>query len=539
MKKIYLLCIFVLQFTFVQYSWADDAHKVIILHTNDVHTFMDTGVTYAGVAAYKRQMQEKYGLGDVLMVDAGDAIQGGPFGVLTLGAALVQVMNAVGYDYMTMGNHEFDYGVPRLMELLQRLKAKVISCNISYIKDGSLLFAPYAIREFHGVKVAFLGITTPESLSKSTPAFFQDAEGNYLYNFAEGVDGDKGRALYGAVQKAVDAAKAEGAEVIIAVAHLGLDMESSPWTTPEVIKNTTGIAAVIDGHSHTVVRDMKVKNKAGQDVIVIQTGTRLQYLGKLTLDTKTKMLTAELIGDIAEQDAKVLKVMQDLDKDLAVILSKIVARSEVPLTIYDTKGKSVVRFQETNVGNLVTDAFRAIVGTDVAVMNGGSMRADIDTGDISYEEIIDVLPFGGDVVALEVTGQQILDALEMGAHMYPAPSGGFLHVSGMSYAIDTRVPSSVKIDSKGNFVAVEGAYRVKNVKIGGKDLDVAKKYSIAGTDYILQQSGDGMTMFQGAKVLKDKFMVDNEVLMAFLTKNLGGVVGDAYKKPQGRIVKIQ
>ncbi len=515
-------------------AFANEQNTVIILHTNDVHTFMDKGVGYAGVAAYKKQMQEKYGVDDVVLVDAGDMIQGGPVGALTQGGALINVMNAVGYDYIAPGNHEFDYGMPRFFELMQKLKSQVLSSNTTYTKDGKLLFPAYAIREFHGLKVAFLGITTPESLIKSTPAHFQDADGNYLYSFAEGESGDNGKSLYAAVQKAVDAARSEGAQVVIAVAHLGLDEESSPWRAPDVIKNTTGIDALIDGHSHTVVRDTKIKNKAGQDVVVTQTGTRLQTLGKITLDTKSKHITAELIEKVENKDSKVQGVIDSINKELAKTLEQSVAKADVTLISQAPGGESLVRSKETNLGDFVADAFRIIAGTEIAMINGGSIRANIEKGEITFKAIIDVLPFGGDAVAKEVTGQQILDALEMGASSYPKASGAFLQVSGIAYSIDANVPSTVKIDAKGNFAGVEGAYRVKDVKIGGKALDLQKKYSMASTNYVLSESGDGMTMFREAKLLKDKFMVDNEILIEYLTKTLKGVVGDVYSNPQGQ-----
>ncbi len=521
-------------------TFANTQDTVIILHSNDVHTFMDSGVGYAGVAAYKKQMQEKYGVEDVVLVDAGDMLQGGPVGALTKGGALIDVMNAVGYDYLAPGNHEFDFGMPRFFELMQKLKAQVISCNFTRIQDGKLLFPAYAIRDFHGLKVAFLGITTPESLMKSTPAHFQDEGGNYLYTFAEGAGDDQGKSLYAAVQKAVDAARNEGAEMVIAITHLGLDEESSPWRTPDVIANTTGIDALIDGHSHTVVRDMKIKNKSGQDVIITQTGTRLQTLGKLTLDTKHKTISAQLIEKIDEKDSKVQGVIHSINTELAKTLEQGVGKSEVVLISQGVGGENLVRSMETNLGDFVADAFRAIVGTDIAMLNGGSIRSNVKIGQITFKDIINVLPFGGDAVSKEVTGQQILDALEMGAYAYPKASGAFLQVSGITYSIDAGQPSSIKLDSKGNFMGVEGAYRVKDVKIGGKPIDLQKKYSMASTNYVLKESGDGMTMFRDAKLLKDKFMVDNEVLIDYLTKNLQGTIGEAYKNPhgQGRITII-
>ncbi len=537
MKKLFSFCIICL-FCALPFSLSLAAEKsdIIILHTNDVHTSIDKGVSYAGVAAYKKRMQEKYGKNNVLLVDAGDAIQGGPVGSLTQGDAIITLMNAVDYDYMTLGNHEFDYGIPRLTELLAKLKAKVISCNITHIKDQSNAYTPYVITEIQGIKIAFVGITTPESLSKSTPIYFQDAEGNYILSFAEG---GKGMDLYAAVQKNVDAVRKQGADIVIALAHLGIDEESAPWNTPFVVANTTGIDAFIDGHSHSLLENTFYKNKAGKEVIVTQTGTRLQSLGQLTLDPKSKKLTATIIKKIPEKDATVQGLIADINGDLEKILEQPVGSTTVALTTKNAQGQDVIREEETNLANLITDAFRTALNTDIALLNGGAIRASIMQGPITFRQIINVLPFGGDAVSIEVTGQMLLDALEMGAQALPEPNGGFLHVSGMEYSIDLNIPSSIILDDKANFVRVSGPYRVKNVRIKGKPLDLKKKYTVAGTDFILRQAGDGMTMFKNAKLLKDKFMIDNEILISFISKTLNGVVSTQYEKAQGRIQEIK
>ncbi len=529
-KSIFCL-VFLLQITLISALADTKDTKVVILHTNDVHTSINAGVSYAGVAAYKKQMEQEYGAEDVLLVDAGDAIQGGPVGILTKGGAIIELLNAVGYDYMTLGNHEFDYGIPRLFELIDMLKTKVVSCNITYTKDNSPVFTPFAIEEIQGKKIAFVGITTPETFSKSTPAYFQDAQGNYLYSFAEG---NNGQDLYKSTQSTVNAARARGADIVIAIAHLGIDQESSPWTSVELVQNTTGIDVVIDGHSHsTFIR--KVANKDGKEILLTQTGTRLQNLGRLILDTQSKEITAELLATLPQKDAATKELIGKINTDLARILEENVATTQVELTTTDAQGQSIIRMGETNLGNLVADAYRAALGTDIALVNGGGIRNTIDQGDITNNEIISVLPFGNDGVSISVTGQTILDALEMGARAYPSASGGFLHVSGLTYTIDSQVPSSVKTDDKGNFMAVTGPYRVKDVLVNGAPLELNKMYSLASSTYTVQSFGDGMSMFRGATLLKDKYMVDNEILIQYIVKDLGGVVGEAYAKPQGRI----
>ncbi len=517
------------------HAWATqhtEAGSIIILHTNDVHTSIDKDISYAGVAAYKKQIQEKHGKDNVLLVDAGDAIQGGPVGALTRGSAIVELMNALGYDYMTLGNHEFDYGIPRLLELAKDLNTTIISCNVLHTKDNSTFFPPYAIKEIQGVKIAFVGITTPETLTKSVPTFFQDAAGKYIVSFAEG---GKGMDLYNIVQKNVDAARAQGAHVVIALAHLGMDKESIPWDTPSVVANTSGIDAFIDGHSHTLLENTFYKNKEGKKVVITQTGSRLKALGKISIDPKTHALKAEIIKEIPEKDAATQELIASINDTLAHILEENVGESAVALQTRNAEGETIIRHQETNLGDLVTDAFRVALDADVAILNSGGIRASINQGPITFRNVIDILPFGTDAVSVQITGQTLLNALEMGAHSYPKPNGGFLQVSGMEYTIDPKVPSSVVLDDKGNFLKVSGPYRVKNVLIKGKPLDLKKNYSVAGIDYILRHGGDGMSMFEEAKVLKDKYMVDNEVLIVFIRDILGGKIGEDYAKAQGRI----
>ncbi len=538
MKKLYscistfLFCLLCL-YSPLSLALAAQDNKVIILYTNDVHSAIDEGLSYAGVAAHKKQLQSQYGEENVVLVDAGDAIQGRPLGLLTKGGAIVDMLNTVGYDYMTLGNHEFDYGMPRLFELIQKLQTQVISCNITSTKDASPIFPPYALREFHGMKVAFVGITTPESITKSTPAYFQDEHGTYIYSFAEGHNGQD---LYDIVQKTVHAARAEGAEIVIALVHLGIDEEASPWTSPELIQHTQGIDVLIDGHSHSAVQSMYVKNALGNEVLLTQAGSHLRYLGQLTLDTvdrSTKSITSTLHTSLPSQDALTAQRIQNLQKDLDSILEKKVASTAFPLITTDTKGQNLIRLQETNLGNLVADAHRSALDTDVALINGGGIAHDIDTGDITYKEIIRVLPYANEAVCLQVSGQALWDALEMGARHLPKSNGGFMHVSGMTYTIDSTLPSSVMTDDKGNFISVAGAYRVKDVRIQGKALQPQAMYSMASSAYIALHSGDGMTMFRGATRLKDVSLIDNEILFQYIVQTLGGQVGAAYANAQG------
>ena len=514
---------------------AQDGNDIVILHTNDVHCGIEDGLTYAGVSAYARAMEEQYGAENVTLVDAGDAVQGGPIGTLTRGEYLVDIMNQVGYDIFTPGNHEYDYQMPRMLELMDQLDATVVSSNFLDLSTGESVFAPYTILSYGDVDVAYVGITTPESFTKSTPAYFQDEDGNYLYSFCED---ESGQALYDNVQASVDAARTEGADYVVAVAHLGVDVSSAPWRSTDVIANTHGIDVMIDGHSHTAIDGQEVLNEDGETVLLNQTGTKLAALGQVVIDPDTGEISAGLITEYQERDQDTQAFVDSINQEFSTVLSQVVASTDVALTTVDpSTGERIIRSQETNLGDLCADAYREVLDADVGLINGGGIRADIAAGEITYGDIISVHPYNNQATSVRVTGQQLLDALELGARYTPYENGGFLHASGLTYTIDTTIPSSVVTDVQDNFVRVDGAYRVKDVMVGGEPLDLERTYVVASHDYMLLSGGDGMTMFDGAEVVKDRVMPDSEVLIQYIRDYLGGVVGQEYADPygQGRI----
>ena len=513
-------------------------NDIVILHTNDVHCGIEDGLTYAGVSAYAKEMEAQYGADRVTLVDAGDAVQGGPIGTLTQGEYLVDIMNQVGYDIFTPGNHEFDYQIPRLLELTELLDAQTISSNFVDLTTGESVFQPYTVLDYGDVQVGYVGITTPESFTKSTPAYFQDENGNYIYGFCEG---NNGQDLYDNVQASVDAARADGADYVVAVAHLGIEETSAPWRSTDVIANTTGIDVMIDGHSHSTIDGQQVANEEGEMVLLNQTGTKLSAVGKIVIDPDTGDITAELVTDYAGRDADTQAFVDGINAEFADVLNQVVAHSDVSLTTVDpTSGERIIRNLETNLGDLCADAYRTVLEADVGLVNGGGIRADIPAGDVTYGQIINVHPYSNQATSVRATGQQLLDALEMGARNNPGESGGFLQVSGMTYTIDTTIPSGVVTDDKGNFVRVDGEYRVKDVTVNGEPLDVNKTYVVASHDYMLLDGGDGMVMFQGDEVVKDRVMPDNQVLIQYIRDSLGGSVGADYAEPygQGRITVL-
>ena len=535
-------------------AWAEEAgapalqKDLVILYTSDVHCGIDQNWGYAGLAA----VRDYYAANNhVLLVDDGDAIQGEPIGTITRGEAIIDIMNAVGYDVVIPGNHEFDYGVERFLSLTEKANFPYISCNFN--KDGELIFKPYEIKEIDGVKIAFVGVSTPTTLRTSTPTYFMDDKGEFIYNFLQD---ETGEALYSAVQKAVDDARAEGAAYVILLAHLGNETESSPWMYNEVIEHTTGIDAILDGHSHDSDQ-VVLQNKDGENVVRSACGTKLANIGMLTIKTTGEISSTlmswgapvgapELLGLQNAASEAVTKAKEVLDEKL----KEVVCKTSVDLIIHDPTAKKddgspvrIIRQAETNLGDLCADAYRNQAGNvDIAFINGGGIRVPIAAGDVTLNDVLKVHPFGNSLTVIEVTGQQVLDALEWSVHALPGEFGGFNQVSGITFEYDSEIESPCVQDEDGMFDHVDETKerRVRNVLVGGEALDPEKTYTLASVDYQLLNFGDGYTMYKGAKVLQESVKLDNQVLIDYVTEVLGGVIGAEYEQPygQGRIVSV-
>ena len=513
---------------------SEDTAGAVVLYTNDVHCAVDG---YSSLAAYRAQLQEEgY---DVITVDAGDAIQGEAVGSVTEGAAIVDIMNTVGYDFAVPGNHEFDYGLDRFLEIAQdEAQYEYLSCNFVDLLTDSTVFEAYQIVEMNGENVAFVGISTPETYTKSTPAYFQDENGNFVYSFSEDD-------FYETIQNAVDSAAEAGADRVIAVGHLGIEGTTEGWKSTDVIANTTGIDAFIDAHSHETIEGKTYENKNGETVPLTSTGTKFADFGVMTLNEDGTFST-ELIapGDVdtqsSEAAAAAYQTVQDkidgYNEDLAYLNEKL-GTSEVELTINDSEGTRRIRNGETNMGDFVADAYRTMTGADIALVNGGGIRDSISAGDVTRKDLMDVNPWNNEMCVIQATGQQILDALEHGARMNPEESGGFLQVSGMTYEIHNYLESPVITDSMEMFQGIDETKerRVQNVMIGGEALDPEKTYTVAGSFYTLQEQGDGFTMFQGAQILQhEELPVDSEMLISYFTDRLNGTVtAEMYGNPLG------
>ena len=520
---------------------------ITILYTSDVHCGIDEGFGYAGLEQIRKYEQDK-GC-EVILVDNGDNIQGDSLGLLTKGDALIDLMNKMGYSVAIPGNHEFDYGMDNFLSLADKAQFEYISCNFQY--KGKNVFKPYVIREIGGRKIAFVGVTTPMTLTASLPAAFQDEKGEYVYSFLEDESGD---AVYNAVQSAVDDARKEGAEYVIVMGHMGEEEECRPWTYADVISHTKGIDAFLDGHSHDTDQ-VVMKNKEGKEVPRTACGTKLQSIGWCRIPVEGDLTTGIYSWSMDAPAAEVFGIENEMSEAVkaarvqaANLMKEKIAVAEQELTINDPVavdpkwGKvRMVRRAETNLADLCTDALRIMTGADLAVLGGGAIRVSIPAGDVTMKNIYEVFPFANEKCVIEATGQQILDALEWGARSVPDENGGFLQTSGITYEIHTYIDSTCTKDEKGMFTGITGERRVKNVKINGNPIDPEAHYKVAGTDYYLLMNGDGHTAFNGAERLDAAGTMDTQVLSDYITEKLGGVIGKEYSDLTGqdRIVIVE
>ncbi|MCI5699402.1 MAG: bifunctional metallophosphatase/5'-nucleotidase [Lachnospiraceae bacterium] len=525
--------------TFTSIQWAEKKEdlNLTILYTNDVHTYINKSLSYATISAIKKEYEDTGE--NVLLVDAGDHIQGTAYGSLDSGKTIIDLMNAADYDLATLGNHEFDYGMNRTMEVIEEADFPYVSCNFYSLERKENVLDSYEMFDIDGNKVAFVGITTPESFTKSTPAYFMNEDRTeYIYDILGGEDG---QLLYDTVQTAIDEAHAEGADYVIALGHLGIDPSSKPWTSEEVIANTTGLDAFIDGHSHSTIPMKEVEDEEGNPVVLTQTGYYFSGIGKMTINGSD--ITAELITEYeGEGDAAVEAIQNQWIENVDTQLGRKIAFSEINFTVNNPEDPSdrIIREMETNLGDLNADAYYYYfneveeLGCDVAFMNGGGIRANVDAGDWTYKTCKTVNPFGNVICLLEVSGQQILDALEFGARYSGGDEdcGGFLHVAGMTYDINTDIENTVQVDEKGVWIGgPTGEYRVQNVKIYDKKsgeyvpLDVNKNYKVGGINYTLRNSGDGFAMFNDATLVKD-YCGEDYLIFAKYLENFGGSDAD-------------
>lgn len=517
--------------------------RTTVLFTNDVHAHVDDGsVSYAQIAAYRDALEERDE--HTVLVDAGDFVQGSAFGKIDRGASIVGIMNAAGYQVATVGNHEFDYGMDILLQTAkERCRFPVVACNFwkTNVVEGTRerVLPAYAVVTSGTVRVAFVGVATPESLTFSSPRNFLDPTGSYrLYDFDAGANGE---ALCASVQQSVNEAARE-ADAVIVLSHLGLGGPGEPWKSPDLIAHTTNFIALIDGHSHTTVVASNVLNAAGRPVRLVQSGSYLKALGALTIENGA-VKDSRLLTSLGATNAAVRASESALVAKVDAWLGKKLAVSDVSLFRY---GRSREETGETNLGDFATDAYwwfaglHAKGGCDLALSNYAGLRSNVKPGDFLLRTANDVCPFGNAICVIEATGAQLRDALEWGARKMPGYVGGFLHCAGLRYDVVTSRPSTVRSrDNVWTGGPSNGVYRVENVEVYDRTakkfvpLDLAKTYRIAGGDYTLRSCGEGFEMLKGCKTVEENLQLDYLVLASYVKAFEKGKDGWPHLKASG------
>lgn len=514
-------------------------HDLKLIVTSDIHAGVDQNLTLPKIVEMKKELEKEGNY--TLLIDDGDILQGGLLSSESEGEDLIDIINTAGYDILTPGNHDFDYGMDRFFSNTEKLNTPYISCN--FTKNNELIFDPYVIKDFDGVKFAFIGISTPETLTTSNPEFFKDENDNFIYGFMQG---DDGQTLYNRVQEMVDEVKSKGASYVIAVAHIGNKEMSKPYRYTDIISNVHGIDVFLDGHSHDTDQ-VVMKDKEGRNTIRMGLGTKLNCVGVVTFTT-----SGEIKHDLIKYEApkegeteikyenEVSKLIDERLKAIGDKMSKVIGTTNYTLSIYDPEAKDsqgvpirIVRRMETNLGDLIADAYKEKTGADCAMVNGGGVRTEIPKGEIKIVDIKNVQPFNNVLCLMEVTGQQILDALEWGCSACPGENGAFPQVSGMTFELDTSIENPCKKDENGMCAGIEGERRVKNLKINDAPVDPEKKYKFTTLSYIASEHGDGHTVFDDSKILKDNIGTDYLIVVEYIEKTLGGKIPEKYSNPYG------
>ena len=504
---------------------------IVIIYENDVHCNVDG---YAKVSALKNEFIQENNY--VAVVSSGDYIQGSSLGAISQGEYIANLINLVDYDVLTLGNHEFDYKLSRLFQLTSKIEAPIVCSNFINLKENKLVFEPYKIISYEDFDIAFIGVTTPSTISSSSPIQFMDDNGNYLYSFS----GDN---LYKTVQKNIDKAKKDGAEFIILLSHLGTEGVLPQWSCQELVKNTYGIDVVLDGHSHSVIEKKIIKDKKNREVIISSTGTKFQNIGKLTLsntgEVKTELIPTDSYNN---KDLKIENYIKQINDEYKKLGERFIGENKINLITHNSEGKRIIRNSETNLGDFCADAFRIVTNSDVGVINGGGIRAPLNSGKITFNDILNVFPWNNTVCVAEVNGQQLLDFLEFVYMSLPEENGSFQQVSGIQCVVNTKIPTSVVVDENDVFVKVTGARRVSDVKILNKEnnqyeeIDKNKLYTLASHNYLLLDKGSGASMLNNSKIIVNDGMLDVELLEKYIKENLNGTITEEYLNVQNRIL---
>ena len=517
---------------------------IIILHTNDVHCGVLDSIGYDGLMLYKKDLQKQYK--HVLTVDVGDHIQGGPLGLLSKGLDIIKIMNKIGYDVSIIGNHEFDYGLDQLKKCNESLNCGYISGNFLYRKNRTLIYPPYKLIQLDDIKIAFIGITTPQTLSKTILHTIIDEEGEMVYDFLTKNDGQE---LYEIIQKYINEVKDKGAKYVIILSHLGIEGDAlEKYTSSGLLSHLIGVDAILDGHTHRIYNKTS-KDKNGNDILLSQTGTKLTNLGVLKIKKNGEIISEMLSQIPTPKFIKVKPIYRDrklrlVDPEMNNFINNIASshfselNQKIGYVNFDlliNSEEQSSRSGENPLCNLIADSIRYYGKGDITMINAGSIRNDLKKGDITFQNILEVLPFSAYIITKEVKGEDILNALEFGMKELPEKTSRFPQVSGISFKVNTKIKSTVIVDDEEMFVKVNGKRRVYDVIVGKDKLDINKTYLIAFDNYI-GKGGDGFSMFANYEEKLNLGKTDNELFMMYIRDVLNGVIPDEYKKTQQRII---
>lgn len=485
--------------------------SIVILYENDVHCAIDG---YAKLAGLRDAIADT---ADVFLVSNGDYVQGQTVGAISKGQYVVDVMRVMNYDAITLGNHEFDYGMERMFQLLRQVPVPVVCCNLYDIRSGRMVFAPYVMKRVGDKRIAFVGVVTPTSMEDEAYAF-RDERDSLVYDLQR-------EDIPVLVQRAVDEARKAGADYVIVDSHLGEELTARHSDSHTLVANTSGIDIVLDGHSHAVVVSDTILNKEGKPIVVTQTGTKFANIGKLLITPDGRMTTSLIpIERVMEKSPFVAHVVDSIHSMLNEQTGRVICHSEVPLRILDDEGNEIHRVGETTAGDIVADAFRMVTGSDISVLNSGSIRNEVKAGDLTYGDLLSMLPYDNYVIVAEVKGSTIIAMLEKLMSFLPKPDGQFPQVSGMRFTVDER------------------EHRVGDVQILNSNtqhyepINPARTYTVATTKYCVTDGGLYNTL-KGSKITWETKRTYNDIFIEFVTKNLNGHIGQEYAQPQGRIIK--
>ena len=517
----------------------------VILHTNDAHVAFEDNIGYDGLALYKKELEAVYD--HVLLIDAGDAIQGAPIGSVSKGAEIIRMMNRLGYDLAVPGNHEFDYGLEALDDCAEALDCGYTCANFC-VTGGEPVFQPWRILDAGDLKIGFVGAVTPDAYTKSTIKDILNEAGEPMYDF---LADETGQRLCVGLQKAIDETRQAGADYVILVSHLGNnDSITEQFRTDAVVGKLRGLDLIIDGHSHETY-NRTVTDGENRQVPIAQTGSNMKAIGQTKI-YKDGRLEETLIDTVPEPanmpfekvvrrnvercvDPEMKAFLDEIVASYAPVMNRKVGEVSYDMIVRDADGFDVSRVEENGLCDFVADAYRTVGGTRAALVNAGAVRNNLKAGTVTYNDILNILPYSNDIVTVRVSGQMLLDALEFGVSKLPAVSGGFLQVSGITFRVNPELESSVVVDDKNQFVSVAGEYRVSDVMVGQEPLDQKAEYTLTGTSFLLN-GGDGYAMFKEADILSMTMLPDNEVVIKYLEEYLDGVIPEDYREAQGRIL---